>query len=308
MTTTTIRPGILVVIRNNVNGGVEYRRDEIAADEAAAVAGQDADEKTKVEAWKTIKVTTDADEHARALNIRTLAVRGVAKHCMVTSFGHIAPQANEKELDAAYAESRAMVDEFNRTAKYTTIAFGLLKGRIAANDEEAVRAITGEIATLVATMNRSIDRLDVDAIRKAATQAQNMAAILGEDEQEKVSAAVEAARKAARMITKRIAKDGEPAATVLRDIQRGALESARIAFLDLDEQAPPSGDEMPVADMGRASELDLAPEVLTPESTAVVDVAPEVMTPAPAPVALDLTEAMMVTESTGPVAPSIEFE
>lgn len=301
MNTTTIRPGILVAVRTTVTGGVAYKRDDIAPDEAPAVAANDTS--ATVEAWRTIKVTTDAQEHARAISIRALAKYEITKLCMDTSFGWLAPEAVEPELNAAQARARAMVDEFNATAKYTRIGFGLLKGRVAASDEEAVRAITAEIGGLVATMNTAIDKLDVDAIRAAAGKAASLAAILGDEEQKTVTAAVEAARKAARMIVKRIAKGGEPAAKVMADMQRGALERARIAFLDLDERTDaPAGEELPAADLARVAGLDL--EVTTPD---LPEVAPEVATP-PAPTALDLDDGPVIAVPVATTRPAIDWD
>lgn len=300
--TTTIKPGILIALRSNVVGGVSYKRDDIASDEPTeAENGESA--KTSVEVWKTIKVTTDPEEHARAGNIRGLALYEVTKNCMRTSFGMIASQALETELDAGYARATKMVAEFNATAKYTKIRFGMLKGRIAANDEEAVKAITSEIGALVANMNESIDKLDVKGIREAASKAASIAAILGDEEQRTVTAAVEAARMAARMIVKRIATQGEPAAKVLADMQRGALERARIAFLDLDERTDaPAGEELPAADLARVAGLDL--EVTMPD---MPKVAPEVVTP-PAPTALDLDDGPAIAVPIATTRPAIDWD
>ncbi len=257
MTTSTIRPGILIALRTQVSGGVEYQRNDLAPDDVVTPAANDS--ATKVEAWKTIKITADAAEHAKAVSVAGLARREVTKLCMATSFGLLAAEALEKELDEAHARARTMVVEFNATARYTRIGFAMLKGRIAASDEEAVRAITNEIGALVAGMNTAIDNLDVDAIRAAAGKAASLAAILGDEEQKTVTAAVEAARKAARMIVKRVATGGEPAAVVLADMQRGAIERARVAFADMDERPEneTSGEQMPAGDMGRVAGLDL---------------------------------------------------
>ena len=102
-----------------------------------------------------------------------------------------------------------------------------------------------------------IDKLDPAAIRDAANKARSMAAMLGDDQQAAVEGAIEQARKAARQIVKRVQKEGEAAAIVLADVQRGAIEKARIAFLDLD------GDHMtstalPAVQQQRFADLDLS--------------------------------------------------
>jgi hypothetical protein len=84
---------------------------------------------------------------------------------------------------------------------------------------------------------------------------------------ERVTSAVEQARKAARTIVKRIEKKGESAASVLQDIQRGEIEKARFAFLDVD--SPAIELSAPVADVGRFADLEgcEAPAPVSPEST-----------------------------------------
>ncbi len=265
-------------MRTSVNGGVSYRRTDLAPRVAMAESANDA---SSVSRWETERIVIDQQEHDRAIKVRGAALSEVTKVCTRTSFGLIAPADREAELDAAQEKARTMVREFNEGARTTRIAFGMLKGRIAASDEEAVRAITAEVSGLVSEMNQAIDKLDPEAIRAAATKAQSMLSILGEDEQRSVTAAVEAARKAARMIVKR-AKEGEPGAVILADIQRGALERARIAFLDLDEDRPALDESaiLPTVDLARTAGLDLTSE----DGPAV-----EVPT-APAAVAFDLDD------------------
>jgi hypothetical protein len=246
MTTTTIKPGILVALRSHVSGGVRYERADLApsGDEAAR--------------WETRKLVDDEAEHERAVKARALAVREVRKECAATSFGLLCGASNEGGLDAAYARARAIVDEFNASARFARISIAMLKGRIASTDEEAARAIGAEVAGLIREMNQGIDKLDPGAIREAASRALQMASVLSEDRQIYVSTAVEAARKAARQIVKRIQKDGEVAAVVLADIQRGAIDKARIAFLDTDEDAlQDESDAMPAVDVARVAGLDI---------------------------------------------------
>jgi hypothetical protein len=52
------------------------------------------------------------------------------------------------------------------------------------------------------------------------------------------------ARAAARLIVKRVEKEGETASIVLADVQRGAIAKARMAFLDLEEPAVAAAPEV----------------------------------------------------------------
>lgn len=258
MTTTTIKPGILVALRSSVGGGVAYRRVDLAPEAPAA-----AQEGAAVARWETTKIVDDPAEHERATKVRASALTEIGRVCARTSFGLMATQANEPELDEAHRRARAMVDEFNATAQTTRISLFMLKGRVASSDEEAARAIGAEIASLIDEMNAGIDRLDPEAIRSAASKALQVGAVLGDEQALTVETAVNAARKAARAIVKRVQKEGEDAAAVLTTIQRGDIERARISFLDVDDRADESpaneAETMPAIDMQRQASLDFAP-------------------------------------------------
>lgn len=240
----------MVSLKSTVSGGVKYERTDLGADQAA-------EDGKKVTRWETTKVVEGPEEHARAEKARGTALKGIRRACNHTSFGLICSESNEAELDAAIAKARAVAEEFNAGATFTTVRVYVLKGRIASSDEEAARAVGEEVQGLINAMSTAIDNLDAEGIREAASRAAAMSAMLEAEQAETVSAAVTAARKAARQIVKRIEKDGESAKVVLADIQRGAIEKARIAFLDLDDTPAPAGDAMPAVDVQRTAAIDL---------------------------------------------------
>jgi hypothetical protein len=248
-----IRPGILVGLKSTVSGGVAYQRIELEHKEGGEGA-------PGVDKWETTKIVDDPEEHERAVKVRSKALSRIRKVAAQTSFGLLVPEADEAALWAAYEQSQADCRAFNASSNYTKVYLYMLAGRVASTDEEAARAIGSEVAALVREMEQGIDNLDPERIRDAANRARELGAMLDADAQIKVTEAIEQARKAARAIVARIEKKGEDAAIVARDIQRGAIEKARIAFLDFDTPAPapaPAGAEMPVADVARVAELDL---------------------------------------------------
>jgi hypothetical protein len=261
MDTKTIRPGLLVSLKTSISGGVMYERRDLPVD-------GDGSDKTAKARWETTRIIEDADEYDRATTARGRAGKAIRKLCTDTAFGLLCPESMEADLDAAIARARAIADEHNTGAARTRVSIYVIKGRIASSDTEAARAIGQEVATLIDGMNGAIDRLDPEAIRAAASKARELASMLSPELSEKVGAAVDAARRAARQIVKRIEKEGEQAAVVLADIQRGAIEKARMAFLDLDCASPTvTGEELPAVDVGRFAHLDdaPAPEVDLPE-------------------------------------------
>jgi hypothetical protein len=236
----------LVALKSSVQGGVQYCRVDLAPPPADQL-GQHA------ERWETTKVTLNLVEHDRACRARSAALAEIRRVCSPTSFGLLCPEEKEAELDEAVKRARLIRDVFNEQAQYSRVDVFVLKGRIASTDEEAMRAIGEEVSGLIQSMSSAIDRLEPEAIREAAQRARQMQAMLTEDLSRKVGEAVEAARKAARQIVKRVEKDGEEAAVVLSDIQRGALEVARMAFLDLsdDPSTLVDAERLPAVDARR---------------------------------------------------------
>ena len=248
---SVIRPDLLVSVKSTVAGGVTYQREDLAA--------LSAEEGTEVTEWKTKRIVEDKTEHTAAIKCRSAALAMIRKCCSATSFGLLCPADQEGALDAAVVAARKLVDEFNDKATHTRVSVYALKGRVASDDAEAARAITQEIGTLVTRMTAGITAFDPKAIREAADRARELSGMLSEEKQEKIAAAIAQARAATRTIVKRIEKEGEARETVLLDIQRGQIESARIAFLDMSGDAGPGDSTMPAIDQQRFADLDVEP-------------------------------------------------
>jgi hypothetical protein len=242
----------LVSLKSTIAGGVRYERVDIVTNEALP-DGATASE------WKTRRVIEDKDEHEQATKTRSNARALITKVCSSTSFGLLCPDEQEGALDAAVKAARQLVDNYNDTAKHTRVGIFVIKGKVASTDAEAARAITQEIAELTVAMDAGIKSFDPKAVRAAADRARELASMLSEEKQGKINSAIEQARKAARMIVKRIEKEGEDRSVVLMDIQRGQIESARIAFLDMSGETSTANesDAMPVVEKQRFADLDM---------------------------------------------------
>lgn len=249
---SVIRPGLLVSVKSTVVGGVSYQRTDLDADKPA-------EEGQAVSRWETKRVIENEAEHEAAIKCRSTALAMIRKVCSSTSFGLLCPADQEGALDAAIAQARKLVDAHNESAAHTRVGVYALKGRVASDDAEAARAITEEVATLVTKMDAGIKAFDPKVIREAADRAREISGMLSEDKKGKIDAAIAQARAAARTIVKRIEKEGETRETVLLDIQRGQIESARIAFLDLSggDESAPTESSMPAADVQRFADLDV---------------------------------------------------
>jgi hypothetical protein len=253
--TIKIRPGILVSLKTEVHDkGLSYDRKLLESD-------------ANVEKTLVTRTMKDPEEHTRAIKARGAMRSVVEAVCAGTPFGLLCPQENRASLDAAIAQAREIGERHRRgytegdgteipPARYTSVGLYVIKGEIASTDEESANAIAEEMRRLLATVNEGIDRLDVDTIRDAATKAKEMAVMLSPEAEEQVSAAVKAARAAARTIVARVEKRGEDVAEVLSSIDRSAIASARMAFIDLDETASDDGESMPAVSAQRFAAFD----------------------------------------------------
>jgi hypothetical protein len=248
MSKVILKPGILVALSTRVEGGVRYSRRDIDS-------GVEDDGAERVR-WETERTIEDPAEHDRAVKARSAARSSITKVCSSTSFGLLCAAARESELDNALREARAITDAHNAGAEHTRVSVYVLKGRIAETDEEATRAIASEIRGLLDEMEAGIRDVNAEKIRDAAKRAKELGAVLGEAQSAAVERAVETARKAAKEIVRRVTKGGEDAKLVLEEIATKPIESARFAFLDLDERAAPEGEALPAVNVQRFADLE----------------------------------------------------
>ena len=85
--------------------------------------------------------------------------------------------------------------------------------------------------------------------------------VLDVEQEKRVSVAVKAARDAANQLAKRIERDGEEAAKVIREQNMAAVEMARFAFLDIAEMGERKTEREPAAQ--RALDTEVTPVVVS---------------------------------------------
>lgn len=248
----TLKPGLLVSLRTTINGGIQYVRRELE---------HETDGGTDRSKWETERIITDVQEWDEAKKARGDAGALIRKVCVPSAFGLLCPIDKRDELDGAIEQATLLAEDHNATHNLTTVRVYVLKGEIASSDEEAVRAISSEVSDLLADMEQGIRNVDVQTVRKAASDAKKLGGILDETANAKVQTAVKAARSAARQIVKRIEKDGEDAIDEIVQLNMGAISGARMAFLEFGEDDDHSGDAMPLVDPKRSGALDIESEV-----------------------------------------------
>jgi hypothetical protein len=222
--TSTLRPGLLVSLKTSIHGGVNYQKETLDSERMTESGA------SKVR-WETTRTIVDAKEHAAATKARSKAgaiIRGV---CAQSAFGLLCPEQDSDKLAAAIKAARDVAEEFNATAKVTRVSVFVLTGRVAPDDVEAVKAINSEIKDLMEAMAEGIDKLDVKAVREAASKAKQVGNVLSADAQARVQMAVEAARNAARQIV----KAGEDASVAIDASAIRRIREQRSAFLDMSD-------------------------------------------------------------------------
>jgi hypothetical protein len=244
ISTSTLRPGLLVSLKTGLRGNVNYRTVEV---EALHVT-DDGAERAK---WETERVIADPVEHEAATKARSKIRTIITSVCAHSAFGLLCPEAEAENLERAIAEARRVADTFNATAKLTRVSCYVMTGRIAPDDVEAVKAINSEVRDLLSDMADGIAKLDVKVVRDAASRAKGLGEMLSPDAQARIQIAIDAARNSA----KQIVKAGEQAAQEIDTAAIRKITEARTAFLDIGEATEV---QAPVAESGRG--LDLVPE------------------------------------------------
>lgn len=225
----TLRPGFLVSLSTSCRGNVSYQKTEL---EGAHLIEGTGEQKAR---WETTRLISDAAEHERATKARSEAARKIRSVCTHSAFGLLCPETDSEKLESAIKAAREIAEAFNETAKLSRVTVYVMTGRIAADDVEAVKAINGEIRDLMDSMQDGIKRLDVKAIREAASRAKEIGAMLPADAQARVQIAVETARAAATNLV----KAGETAAKEVDQSAIRKITDMRTAFLDLDADGKP---------------------------------------------------------------------
>lgn len=219
---STLKPGYLVSLKTSIRGNISYKTQDLNAEQRGDGI---------VTRWETEKTVRDPAEHERAVKVRSNVSNIIRRECALSSFGLLCPADRFAKLEEAVESSRAMCDDFNRSAGVTRVSCYVLIGRVADNDVEAARAINSEMSELLANMQAGIERLDVKAVRDACLRVKAMESMLSPDVAERVGKAILVARAAAR----KIVAAGEGAAAEIDAATMRTLTEVRGAFLDLEE-------------------------------------------------------------------------
>jgi hypothetical protein len=225
LSSSTLRPGLLVSLKTSIKGNVSYVSHDLAMAEQAP-------EGASVAKWETERRISSLEEFERGKKARSAARGAITRVCNSTNFGLMCPSSDEDKLDAAVQDARKIAQEFNSTAEFSTFQIYVVAGRVSPDDVEAVRAINSEIRDLMSSMSNGVGNANVEEIRQAANGLRGIGEMLSLEAQTKVEMAVSAGREVARSIKKQ-EKDGAAVSVDKSAIRR--IDELRLAFLDLED-------------------------------------------------------------------------
>jgi hypothetical protein len=219
-TKLVMRPTLLVSLSTEVTGGVHYQRRDL--DERCAKDGKNAmgspatckrlkghegkcdfSEMTteEITKWETTKIVADKAEHERATKARNKARSLVTALTVWSNFGQLCPTEREAELNAAYAQARAVVDEFNAGSMHTTVGVYMMTAEIPDNTQN-IQSLSSDLVKMIDQMMGGVNSGDEEMIREAANKLTALTEVLGDEAKSVAARAIEDARSAARAIVK----------------------------------------------------------------------------------------------------------
>lgn len=263
MSAMKLRPGLLVTIATRIEGGCSYSRRDLE---------QRSIEQTAISRWETERTIDDQTEFAEAGRIRSAARSLIAAACVSTPFGFlICPNDHEERLNANIAEAQDMVSQFNALARHSRIRIITVTGQISSTDGEALAAVREDLAVLMRDLEGAVYTGDVENIRAIATRANQVGKLLDQQSaaRETLSAAVNAARAAAKLISKRVEGAAERAADALEEIALSPISSARFFFAtdaSRPEDDQDTSNDLPAVSLARFAGLSLASPTATSDA------------------------------------------
>lgn len=222
-----IQPGWLVSLKTRVRGNVKYFREDL---------GQTVEGLTQEAQWKTTRIIRDCSELTNAEQTRSAIGVAIRRNCIDTPFGLLLRNDRLADFDTAVESCKEVRDRFNAGAEHTRIEFYVVKGYIAENDVEAARSILAMVQSEVDNIRVALDNCDIDALRKASSNAKKFGQMLNESEADRVNGVVKIARQAARKLAKEIAERGTTMVEVAEvEEMKAAINETRFAFLDVSD-------------------------------------------------------------------------
>ncbi|MEK6883204.1 MAG: hypothetical protein AABY22_26495, partial [Nanoarchaeota archaeon] len=233
-----LKPGILVYLRSEIEGGVKYDSKGLT-DEQAEAAGLEV--ATNVTDTATIRkvgsviVTDDPDEFDRAKRVRGICRRLVSVLCEETPFGLLCPRDKKDDLAAAIRQSYREAEEFNKDSRYSSVRLWITRGYQVVDDAGDIKRVAEEMREILDEMKAGIDGADAEAVRAAMKRAKLVAGMIDGEHAERVKGAIRQAKEMADQIAKAARDRADKGVEIIVRCKTDEILSARASFLDVVE-------------------------------------------------------------------------
>ncbi len=167
-----IEPCYLVRDRISVDRGVTYHRRDISNEVL-----EDGSEQAT---WETDRHYKNRAETKAANAIYMKARNRIRQVCLVTDIGFVCPLWKQSELDLAVAEAKALIDDFNSTAKVCHISFLVVCTRLDNDNTEGVSLIQDTLVRSTELIKTALTNFDPKAAKESLTLTKQMIDVLAD--------------------------------------------------------------------------------------------------------------------------------
>jgi len=221
-------PSMLVVNEVSLRGKVQY--DRLSGDEKITEAGG---RRNSEEVKTTRRLVENVDEYEQAQALASQLRATLRKFGRVLHSGVVlVPCESGAELDAAIVEVRQLAAEHNAKALDHFVYPSVIKEAITSDAEATARDVALSIRDVMGELKEALEACDVDRIRTVSGRLKTFTAITTGPDADALTAAVQAARKAASYIKTEAEKKGRQIDTVRQELALSAVEATRLRFLD----------------------------------------------------------------------------
>jgi hypothetical protein len=195
----TIEPCILVSDKLTVVRGVSYHRRDLDTTVH--------DDGSEDALWETQRHYKNREETKEADRVYAKARQRLRSVCLATAIGFVCPLPKRGELEAAMAEAKALVDDFNKSATWCHINYLVLCTDIAPDNVSGVALLRSTLQETTDAIRQSLREFDAKNARDTLYATKRLVDVLNDPAaREELRQAREEAGQLCKEIT-RLVKD-----------------------------------------------------------------------------------------------------
>lgn len=223
----TLKPSVLIGLAIRRTGAVRYERVE---------GNLEKEGEREVKTWTTTRRTDALSELKESESLASECRRLVRSVAYPMAVGLVCPKDREKDLDTVIAHIKAKIAEANVNWTQARLSSAIVKAEIATDDQEAAKALTMEMSTMLGDLLTSLEECDVKKIRATVASMKGLDSLLPEIQSETLKKALQTARKVASTVVREVEKKGRDIESVKLELDLSPLDVARTMFVEVEQQ------------------------------------------------------------------------